>query len=67
MKVFNGSTPCLDRVKQSNWHMNISAVMFCRVKSESSFKTALKNGNLKSSPWTANENIDQIMLILRMT
>ena len=27
MKVFNGSTPCVDRIKQSNWNMNNSAVV----------------------------------------
>ena len=26
-----GSTLCADRIKQSNWNMNIFAAMFCRI------------------------------------
>ena len=29
-----GSTPCVDRIKQSNWNMNIFAAMFCRITGE---------------------------------
>ena len=54
MQVFNGSTSCVDKIKQSSWYINNSAVMFWRVTGERQLiNIALKNGILESSPYIA--------------